>query len=105
MSPGRLSYSSRPTQAIRPGSAAAHNATAIVLPAPGGPVTTVSGHHRTPPAISLAIRGRCTTQSGTPGAVIFEARIGSPAGAAVRLVRVISWAAWVILDTSHAFLP
>src|SRR6516225_3194764 len=80
--PGRLSYSSTFTQATAPGSAAAHKASAIVLPAPGGPVTTVSGHHRVPRAISSVIRGRCTVQAGTSGAVIFESRIGSPTGPA-----------------------
>ena len=75
---GRLSNSSTVTQAACPGPAAAHNASAIVLPAPAGPVTTVSGHHRLPWAISSVIRGRGTAQSGTPGAVIFDARTGTP---------------------------
>src|SRR5207247_10143857 len=57
-------------------SAAAHCARAIVLPAPGGPVTTVSGHHLVPSAISLVTRGRGTAQPGTPGTVIFDSRIG-----------------------------
>ena len=42
-------------------------------------MTTVSGHDRAPLAISLVIRGRCTAQSGTHGAVIFDARIGTAA--------------------------
>src|SRR5439155_23329925 len=74
--PGRLSNSSSPTQATGPGSAVAHKARAIVLPAPGGPVTTVTGHHRVPSAISLVIRGRGTVQPGTPGTVTLDARIG-----------------------------
>ena len=86
--PGRLSNSSRPTQATVPGSAAAHSARAVVLPAPAGPVTTVSGHHRAPCAISLVIRGRGTTQPGTPGAVIFVATIGTPAETAGRRAQV-----------------
>src|SRR5438477_4273588 len=80
--PGRSSYSSTFTQATGPGSAAAHSASAIVLPAPGGPVITVSGHHRVPRAISSVILRRGTVQAGTSGAVIFDARIGSPAGPA-----------------------
>src|ERR1035441_4322163 len=47
--------------------------------APGGPMTTVSGHHRLPSAISLVIRGRGTAQPGTPGAVILDASTGTPA--------------------------
>jgi hypothetical protein len=53
---------------------------AIVLPAPGAPVITVSGF-RAPAAMSLLIRGRCTVQPGTPGAVIFDVRTGSSAAA------------------------
>src|SRR5438552_3081046 len=49
---------------------------AIVLPAPGGPVTVVSGP-RTPSVISLATRGRGTTQPGRVGTVILDVRIGS----------------------------
>src|SRR6516165_10246355 len=79
--PGRLSYSSTFTQATAPGSAAAHKASAIVLPAPGGPVTTVSGHHRVPRAISSVIRGRRTAHGGRLGIVTLDARIGSPADA------------------------
>ena len=48
-------------------------------------MTTVSGHHRVPWAISLVIRGRGTAQSGTPGAVILAARIGTLAETADRL--------------------
>ena len=62
-------------------------ATAMVLPAPGGPVSTVSGHHRVPSATRSVIRWRGTAQAGTSGAVILEVRIGSPASAAARLVR------------------
>src|ERR1035437_3827283 len=49
---------------------------AIVLPAPGGPVTVVSGP-RAPSAMSLSIRGRGTTQPGRPGMVILVVRTGS----------------------------
>src|SRR5947207_2932801 len=92
--PGRLSNSSSPTQATAPGSAVAHKARAIVLPAPGGPVTIVSGHHRVPSAISLVIRGRGTAQCGTSGGVIFEVRIGSPDDTVVaRRPRVDTWLA------------
>ena len=52
------------------------------MPAPAGAMTTVSGHHRLPCAISLVIRGRGTTQPGTPGAVILAATIGTPADTA-----------------------
>src|SRR6266550_3892290 len=101
--PVRLSKSSRPTQATGPGCAAAHNATAIVLPAPGGPVTTVSGHHRVPSAISPVIRGRRTAHSGTSGTVILDVRIGSPAGPADRLVRPDPrLATWIAIITSRA---
>src|SRR5215468_12176436 len=79
---GWLSYSSRLTQAASPGSDAAHDAKAIVLPAPTGPVRTVNGHHRVPWVISWVIRGLRTAQSGTFGAVIFEARTGSLADTA-----------------------
>ena len=41
-------------------------------------MTTVSGHHRAPWAISLVIRWRGTAQSGTFGAVILDVRMGSP---------------------------
>ena len=85
--PGRLSNSSRQTQATFPGPAAAHNARAIVLPAPAGAVTTVSRHHRLPSAISVVIRGRGSAQPGTPGAVIFDARTGMPAETADRRAR------------------
>src|SRR4029077_11978135 len=101
--PVRLSKSSRPTQATGPVCAAAHNATAIVLPAPGGPVTTVSGHHRVPSATSFVIRGRCTAQSGTFGAVILDARMGSAADPDDRLPRVDTWLATLTaIATSRA---
>jgi hypothetical protein len=97
-----LSNSSRPSQATGPGSAAAHNASAIVLPAPAVAVITVSGHHRLPWAISLVIRGRGTTQSGTPGAVIFAARIGTSAETAGLLARAATWLATrVVIGTSR----
>src|ERR1700744_4191640 len=100
--PGRLSNSSSPTQAIRPGSAAAHNASAIVLPAPGGPVTVVSGHDRIPAAIRPVIRSRGTAHSGTTGTVILAARIGWPPEPAGRLpradIRLGTWA--VVMGTS-----
>ena len=57
------------TQAPGPDSAAAHNARAIVLPAPTGPVATVSGHRCVPWAIISVIRGLCSAQPGTAGAV------------------------------------
>src|SRR5215831_1222061 len=56
---------------------AAHAATAMVLPAPGGPVTEVSGP-RAPSARSLSMRGRMTAQPGTAGIVTFDVRTGSP---------------------------
>jgi hypothetical protein len=52
-----------------------------------GAVITVSGHHRLRWSISLVIRGSGTTQSGTPGTVIFAARIGTPAATAGSLAR------------------
>src|SRR5215472_3604339 len=79
----------------------------MVLPAPGGPVTTVSGLHRVPWAISFVIRGRCTAHSGTPGAVIFDARIGWLAETADRPARVTRLApsvASVFIATSPARL-
>src|SRR5262249_36046872 len=70
----------------------------MVLPAPTGPVTTVNGHHRVPWAITSVIRGRCTTHSGTSGAVILDVRTGSPPEAACRLGLVtICLAAWVAI--------
>src|SRR4029077_6545718 len=68
-------------------------ARAIVLPAPGGPVTIVSGHHRVPSAISLVIRARGTAQCGTSGGVIFDVRIGSPEETVARRPRVEAWLA------------
>ena len=59
----------------------------MVLPAPGAPVTTVSGHHRAPSAIRLVIRWRWTAHAGMAGALILDIRIGSPANAADRLAR------------------
>ena len=47
-------------------------------------MTTVSGHHRVPSAISLVIRARGTAQSGMFGAVILDLRMGSLADAAGR---------------------
>ena len=82
-----MSYSSRESQATAPGRAAAHNVAAIVLPAPGGPVTTVSGHHRVPRVISLVIRGRWIAQFGIPGTVTLDSRMGSSAGTANGSVR------------------
>ncbi len=79
-SAGRLSYSSRESQATAPGRAAAHKVTAIVLPAPGRPVTTVSGHRRVPRVISVVIRGRWIAQPGTSGTVTLDSRIGLSAG-------------------------
>jgi hypothetical protein len=67
------------SQATVPAEAlAAHSAMAIVLPAPGGPVTVVSGP-RTPSVIRLSTRGRGTTQPGRVGTVILDVRIGSSA--------------------------
>ena len=45
----------------------------------------VSRHCRVPSVISLVIRGRGTAQSGTPGAVILAARMGTLAETADRL--------------------
>ena len=52
------------------------------MPAPAGPLTTVSRHLRAFSPISLVIRGRGKAQSGIPGGVILDARIGSRAEAA-----------------------
>src|SRR5450755_3129498 len=52
--------------------AAAHDAIAIVLPAPGGPLTSVSGPCA-PALIRSSIRGRETRQGGKPGTAILEA--------------------------------
>src|ERR1700759_4776258 len=85
---GRLSWLSRETQATGRDSVAAHNARAIVLPAPRGPVTTGSGHHRVAWVISWPIRGRGTAQAGVPGAVILEGGIGTAADTGGRRARV-----------------
>ena len=73
------------TQARGPlgGLAAAQSASAIVLPAPGGPVTMVMGPSA-PWAMSLSSLGRGTSQPGTPGTVILDARTGSPVPVACR---------------------
>src|SRR5580693_3323033 len=65
---------------MRPGImlAAVHDARAIVLPAPGGPVTTVTG----PPAPSArrwSRRGRGTIHPGKRGAVSLDAKTRSSA--------------------------
>jgi hypothetical protein len=62
---------------------------------------TVSGHHRLPWAISSVIRGRGTAQPGTPGAVIFAARIGASAETAGLLARAACLATWVVIGTSR----
>src|SRR5260370_29617955 len=95
-----MAKSSRQIQATGPGSTAAHNARAIVLPAPAGPVTTVSGDHRVPSAISWVTRGRCTAQSGTFGTVILDARIGVSAETAGRLARAACLTTWAAIGTS-----
>src|SRR5215472_16985021 len=69
------------THAVLP--SAAHRARAIVLPAPGGPVSAVTGP-RAPWAMSAWIRGRGISHSGTPGTVTLDARSGSPAPAVCR---------------------
>src|SRR5260370_30554644 len=72
------------TQATGPSpEVAAQEATAIVLPAPGGPVTTVSGP-RAPSAIRRSIRLRGTTQPGTLGGASLDVKTGSSARAACR---------------------
>src|SRR5215472_17652250 len=73
------------TQARGPpgGVAAAQSASAIVLPAPGGPVTVVM-EPRAPRAMSWSSLGRGTSQCGTPGTVILDARSGSPVPVACR---------------------
>src|SRR5271170_5670165 len=75
---GRLSKQSRVTHAIGPDRdpAAAQEASAIVFPAPGGPVTTVRGP-RAPFAISAVIRSRETFHLGRAGTVILEIRTES----------------------------
>src|ERR1700722_5247026 len=62
---------------------------AIVLPAPGGPVTMVSGA-RVLSAMMAESRRRGTAQSGRPGTVILDMRTGSPcpAGGPSRRVTV-----------------
>ena len=49
----------------------------MVLPAPGGPLITVSGPCL-PASIRASIRGRPTSHGGRAGAVILDARIVSP---------------------------
>src|SRR5690348_4544686 len=62
---------------------AAHMARAIVLPAPGGPVTVVM-EPRAPAVMSRSIRGRSMSQSGMLGTVTLDARSGSPTPAVCR---------------------
>src|SRR5437773_2957438 len=62
---------------------AAHRARAIVLPAPGGPVSAVTGP-RAPWAMSAWMRGRGISHSGIQGTVTLDARSGSPAPAVCR---------------------
>src|SRR5579863_6137249 len=74
------------TQAVAPAEElppAAHRARAIVLPAPGGPVTVVTGP-RAPWAMRAWMRGRGMSHSGTPGTVTLDARSGSPGPAGCR---------------------
>src|SRR6516164_10645793 len=73
------------TQAVMPLAwlDAAHMARAIVLPAPGGPVTVVM-EPRAPAVISRSIRGRSMSQSGMLGTVTLDARSGSPTPAVCR---------------------
>src|SRR5262249_62348790 len=72
------------TQAAGPSpQVAAQEATAIVLPAPGGPVITVSGP-RAPSAIRRSIRLRGTTQPGTLGGASLGVINGSSARGACR---------------------
>src|SRR5215467_11418324 len=61
----------------------AHMARAIVLPAPGGPVTVVM-EPRAPAPMSRSIRGRSISQSGMPGTVTLDVRSGSPTPAVCR---------------------
>src|SRR5438067_13556334 len=68
---------------------AAHRARAIVLPAPGGPVSAVTGPPA-PWAMSAWIRGRGISHSGTTGTVTLDARSGSPAPAACRPESAVS---------------
>src|SRR5271165_7660596 len=56
---------------------------AMVLPAPGGPVTEVS-EPRAPSAMSFSMRGRVTAQPGTSGTVTFDIKTGSPVSARAR---------------------
>src|SRR5215469_2966103 len=62
---------------------AAHMARAIVLPAPGGPVTVVM-EPRAPAVMSRSIRGRSMSQSGMLGTVTLDVRSGSPTPAVCR---------------------
>src|SRR5262252_5715412 len=62
---------------------AAHMARAIVLPAPGGPVTVVI-EPRAPAVMSRSIRGRSMSQSGMLGTVTLDVRSGSPTPAVCR---------------------
>src|SRR5580700_7604781 len=92
------------TQAVAPAqlAPAAHRARAIVLPAPGGPVTVVTGP-RAPWAMSASMRGRGMSHSGTPGTVTLDARSGSPGPAAGRPEPAVAVrATLVIIDTASA---
>src|SRR5580693_597477 len=88
---GRLSNRSTVTHATGPDRdpSAAQEASAIVLPAPGGPVTTVRGP-RDPLAISAVIRSRETFHLGSAGTVILETRTESSALAVRRARRAIA---------------
>src|SRR6516164_11261114 len=88
---GRLSKRSTVTHARGPDRdpAAAQEASAIVLPEPGGPVTTVRGP-RDPLAISAWTRSRETFHLGRAGTVILDVRTESSALAVRRTRRAVA---------------
>src|SRR5215831_9640379 len=75
---------------------AAHMARAMVLPAPGGPVTVVM-EPRAPAAMSRSIRGRSMSHSGMPGTVTLDVRSGSPTAACRPEPAVVAMAALVAI--------
>ena len=73
------SYSSSVSQATGPRHRrpVSQCASAVVLPAPGGPSTRVTAPRWTPLSMSLSILGRDTTHSASRGGEVFAMRNGS----------------------------
>src|SRR5215831_20495500 len=81
---------------------AAHMARAMVLPAPGGPVTVVM-EPWAPAAMSRSIRGRSMSQSGMLGTVTLDVRSGSPTPAVCRPGPTVAAMAALVAIAYHLF--